>query len=62
MPPSRSQSFAHSAQISAHSRQVCLWCGEAISMKFADVRHISAHAVISRKWAGATCSPPVSKQ
>lgn len=28
-----SQSLAHSAQISAHSRQRCLWCGEFNSMK-----------------------------
>jgi hypothetical protein len=62
MPPIRSQSLAHSAQISAHSLQMCLWCGVLISMKCAEVRHISAQAIISRKCAGSTCLPPVSRQ
>ena len=31
-------------------------------MKCAEVRHISAQAIMSRKCAGATCSPPVSRQ
>jgi hypothetical protein len=35
---------------------------DEISMKCAEVRHISAQAIISRKCAGATCSPPVSRQ
>jgi hypothetical protein len=33
MSPTRLQSLAHSVQISAHSLQVCLWCGVLISMK-----------------------------
>src|SRR4051812_19893449 len=62
IPPMRLQSLAHSAQISAHSLQVCLWWGVLISMKCAEVLHISAQAIIRRKCAGSTCSPPASRQ
>lgn len=51
--PRRSQSSAHSAQISAHSRHTGLWCSEPISMKCVAVRQISAHAVYKVKCAGS---------
>jgi hypothetical protein len=62
MSPTRLQSLAHSAQISAHSLHVCLWWGVLISMKWAEVRHISAQAIMRRKWTGSTCFPPASRQ
>jgi hypothetical protein len=62
MSPTRSQSSAHCLQISAHSRHVRLWCSVPISLKWADVLHISAQAIISLKCAGSTCLPPVSRQ
>jgi hypothetical protein len=52
----------HSVQICAHSPQVCLWWGVLISMKCAEVLHISAQAIMRRKWAGSTCFPPASRQ
>jgi hypothetical protein len=54
MSPKCSQSRAHSSQTSAHSAQVCLWCGVFTNMNCADVRQISAHAIIGRKWSGST--------
>jgi hypothetical protein len=62
MSPTLSQSAAHCSQISAHSRHVCRWCSVPINMKWADVRHISAQAIISLKCAGRVCSPPASRQ
>jgi hypothetical protein len=62
IPPTRSQSLAHSAQISALSRQTCLWWEVLSSMKWAAVLHISAHAIINLKCWGSTCLPPVSRQ
>jgi hypothetical protein len=47
--PTRLQSFAHSAQISAHSLQACLWWGVLMSMKCAEVLQISAQAIMRRK-------------
>lgn len=61
MPPMRLQSFAQSAQISAHSLHVRLWWGVLISMNWAEVLHTS-QAIMRRKWAGSTCFPLVSRQ
>src|SRR3954451_23998949 len=46
MPPTCSQERAHSSQISAHSRHVCLWWRVPMSMKLAEVWQISAQAFL----------------
>jgi hypothetical protein len=60
--PIRSQSAAHRSQISLHKRQVRLCSSEPMTMKCADVLHISAHAIIKLKCFCSVCCPPASKQ
>ena len=62
MSPTCSQLLAHASQTSAQARQVCLCSGVPISMKCAEVRHISAQAIIKRKCPGSTCLPPAGRQ
>jgi len=60
--PIRSQSAAQCAQISAQKRQVRLWSSEPINMTCADVRQISAQAMIKLKCLGSACWLPISEQ
>lgn len=62
IPSSCSQLLAHSRQMAAHAAQVCLCSEVLISIVWAEVRQISAHAIISLKCSGSTCAPPASRQ
>jgi hypothetical protein len=62
MSPTRSQSTAQARQTLAQTPQVSPWSFEPLSMKFALVWQISAQFIMSRKWSGSTCFPPVSRQ
>jgi hypothetical protein len=60
--PICSQLLAQASQTSAQTLQSWLLKAEALSMKLVDVWQISAQLIIRRKWSGATCLPPDSRQ
>jgi hypothetical protein len=62
IPASFSQLSAQASQTSAQARHALRCIGDAPSMKFAEVWHISAQLSINLKCSDATCSPPISRQ